>query len=849
MPDAQAGPAPAAATVDTEGINPPLGTAPGSPGTIIQTGRASVQDTTGTAVAGIGAAMPGGSVLDVIPWAGAGQAGSGTGQPPQSDYAVRPVTEGQYGFPQGAPDTAEVLGGPRGTAVVTPASPYPWLPSSTAFTGVLDTQAGGGSALISGLGTPPAYRAPSAGVAASVKDTSLTDIMGNQVTAMPLTSSAYSAFNVDTSYVGAPSAPVSLSTQVDTFTGTAASPTRYYASQQGAVPSSLVVRDTTSSQTLVSGTDYTVTSAGNGPKTSLYITFTHVVNWTAGDAVTLTYSYGTPAYFDSNLPAPASQSNVDTFALSELPVQLSSWSITTAANALTVFDVTQNVALVYNTDYTVSTVQGPYTPGGTYNEPVPATFAVTWKPTSATAKLGDTVTVTYNFTTSVPAAPGIGATTVYTDNLATITATPQALAHAGVVTPPGSVRVVDNQAGANFGKVLVLNVDYALTVTGTGATFNYSIARLAGSTNSALNDNVRVTYAAGSSAFFATGPVYSVDKGVFVPWAPPSGSVQVDYYLIQSSDLGTMYVPVSGQPEFYGQMSPSGGPSSGQPVYQTDTGTISTGTPFNLARTGVITPPEQLIVRDTTRVGQDPMQPTGTVLELNYDYTVTTTGQGPWKTYSITRLASSVNSVNGDAITVSYWYDQMGAFPLTQVADAITLVAGAAQLHNQDIATPASGLIVYDTTASKALAYGLDYTVSQVGTGPAQAMTITRVAGGPANVGATDALTVYYGYGVVLSAVFRQGLVPNQVPIYTPSGSQRATPTVGYQISIAAGNRAGLGPFSAWSDYVVPLNYSAPQPGAQGTTTAGTGTLDARNSINPIYRPDGSVKAGTGQGM
>jgi hypothetical protein len=100
---------------------------------------------------------------------------------------------------------------------------------------------------------------------------------------------------------------------------------------------------------------------------------------------------------------------------------------------------------------------------------------------------------------------------------------------------------------------------------------------------------------------------------------------------------------------------------------------------------------------------------------------------------------------------------------------------------------------------------------------------------------------------VVLATVFAQGMHANPQGFLQPSGAQRAFGP-GYQLAVAAGNRAGLGPFSTWSDYVYPLNYNAPQPGAQGSPNTGTGSLDPRNSINPIYKPDGTVKAGTGLG-
>jgi hypothetical protein len=856
MPDSQMGYSAAVSNRDTEGVYPPMGTAPGTPGGVVdQESRAAVADTTGTSVAGIGAALPGGSVTDVIPWAGSGQVtagGGATGPGPLtwSGYAVAPAREQQYGYGQGTPDTEAVYGGPKGTAPVTPLSPYPWVPVSTQLTRNLDTQDGGGSALTAGLGTPPAYRAPAATVAASVKDTTLTDILGNQVAAMPLTGGAYSALNIDTSYSGAPSAPSSLSTQVDTFTGTAASPTRYYATQQGIVPASLVIRDTTSAQTLVANTDYTLTTVLNGPKTTAYVTFTHATNWTAGDTVTLTYQYGSPQYYDSNLPPAQAQANVDTLQLSLAPAPLSSWGVTTAASALTVFDVTQNAALVYNTDYTVTTLTEPWTPGGTYAETPKTSYAINWRPQSAIAKLGDTITVAYSFSTSVPNAPLLAGATVQTDNIATFNATPAALSRTGIVTPPAALSIVNNQAGANFGKTLVLNVDYTVAITGTGPTLTYSVTRLAGSTATALNDNVRVTYSYGNAAWFSVGPLVASDKGIYVPFGPPSGTTNVDYYLIQSSDLGTQYVPASGQPALYGQPSTAGGVTSGQPVYQSDTfaGGFSASVPVTLTRTGIIMAPGQLVVRDLTSVQKDPLQPATQVLIYGYDYTVTATGVGPYLTYQIQRIATSVNSKDGDTITVGYWYDQMGAVPLTSVADAVTAAAGVATLHNADVATPPSRLIVWDTTISKALAYGLDYTATASGVTPANSVQINLITTGPAGAGLTNALVVYYSYGVMPATVFTQGLPANKAGIYTPAGSQRGIGQ-GVQLSIAAGNRAGLGPFSNWSDYVTPLNYNAAQPGAQGTITTGSVALDPRNSINPVYKPDGTVKAGTGLGM
>jgi hypothetical protein len=935
---------PAETVQDTEGVfGSPVAPSPGSPGSMqgVAEQAASNQDTTGTTVTGVpGAALPGGSTSDTIPWSGSGQLGGETGPgllQGNSGYAVNEVVPGQYGAPLGSPDTEGVYGGAKPTSTVTPSSPYPWLPTSTQLTGTLDTTISGGSDYVPSMyPSPPAYRAPSSYVAAGVKDTTLTDILGNQISAQPLTDASYAALNVDTSYIGAPAAPAPLSSQTDTFAGTAAA-TPYYASQQGIMPSTLVVTDsgqvdsktdtiavishltpsalsktgiitapsaivvtdTTTSHVLVITTDYTLTASGsgatltysiervntsvnsadgdtwtvayqyadathftpavlvlntdytvttalNGGNTSAYITLSTGSGYVAGDTVALAYSYGTPQYYDSNLPAAQNLTVTDTLQLSQVPAQLLAWNVITSAGSITVFDVTQNASLTYNTDYTVKQIIAPYTPNSTYTETPPITYAISWKPTSTTAKLGDVITATYAYSTSVPGAPGLAATTLHTDSVTSFTSTPTALSQTGIVTPPAGFSVLD----VTNGKTLVLNLDYTVTVSGTGSSLTYSVSRLAGSTNSTSTDHVTFSYYYGNTAYFTSGPVLPVNLGVQIPWTPPAGTTNVDYYFIQCSDLGTMYVPATGQPGLYGQPSPSGGADSGQPVYQVDTFTtaFSHSSPNTLTKTGILTPPGQLIVRDLSSTESDPLQPTGTVLEYGYDYTVTSSGVGPWVSYQVQRVATSVNSKDGDTITVSYWYDTMGAVPLTAIGDTVIAAAKVATLSHNDVAIPLTGLIIYDTTISKALAYGLDFTAQPSGEGPVESATITLITTGPAGAGATDHLTVYYLYGIMPTAIFTQGLLPNAAPIYTPSGTVRSIGP-GYQFAVAAGNRAGLGPFSNWSDYASPLNYNAPQPGSQGSPNNGPGYYDPANTVNPIYLPSGAVKTGTGLGV
>lgn len=820
----------AGGTVDTEAAYGGVGAAPNPNAEE----NATTTDTTGTSVSGIGAALPGGSLTD--PAMGA-QSSSETGAP-GSDYAVKPGTPGTYGWAQGTPDTEGVYGG---------GTPAAFVPQNTGLTGVLDTQAGGGGAFYPSYGTPPSYRAPVAYFAGSLKDTTLTDILGNQAAAQPLNNnSAMTAQTVDTSYIGAPAAPAALSKQVDTYTGTAASPTRYYLTQLGFIPGTLAVRDTTSSQNLVSGTDYTLTVVGNGVNTAAYVTFTHVTNWTAGDNVTLTYSYGTPQYFDSNLPAAQSFTVTDTLYLSTAGQQLSQWGVTTAAASIVVFDVTTNQSLTYNTDYTVTQVTQPFTPGESWlpQSSVPISYIITRKTTSTHSNNGDIITATYAYTSSVPGAPTMGSTTAQTDTGISFTVTPVALSKTGIVTTPGQIVVTDTTAGANLGKVQVLNVDFTLTVSGSGSSLTYSIARLAGSTHSTSGDTVSVSYNYGNAAYFTSGPVEPEIRGVDVSWGPPAGTTEVDYYLIQCSDLGTMYVPVTGEQTLTGQPSPGGQAAAADPTYQVDTFTSGFGTGLTLSQSGILTPPGQLIVKDLTSVQSDPLQPTGQVLEYGYDYTVTSTGVGPFLTYTVTRVASSVNSAASDHISVSYWWDTMGTVPLSVGSDSITLVAGTASLAHSGVQQGPAQLIVFDTTASKALAYNLDYTVTTTGDfSQNTTYSITRIAGGPANVGATDVLHVYYLYGNVLDALFTQGMTEDIPPIYNPNGTTRSFN--GYQFRVAAGNRAGLGPFSAWSDFTTPLN---PNVFSSPTYHQYPGTLDPANTVNPIYLPNGTVKSGTGLG-
>lgn len=643
--------------------------------------EASSDPTTGSTVAGIGEQGAGGSLTD--PAMGS-QSSSETGAP-GSEYAVNEVEPGALGYPLGSPDTNPVYGGD---------TPESYSPVSTAYSATLDTTAAGGSDLVPSMySSPPGYRAPSSGVAASTKDTTLTDILGNAINANPvLTDSSYAAMNVDTSYVGAPAEPTSLDTQADAFLADQPGQPDYL-SQQGIVPSSVVVTDTTTSTVLVLGTDYTLTVAGNGPSTVAYITPETGSSFTTGNNISVAYSYGDQTYWDSNPPV------------------------------------------------------------------------------------------------SVPGAP---------------------------------------------------------TITG----------------------------------------VEAVNRGAQITWEAPAGTVPIDYYLVKASDLGTMYVPVTGQPVDYGQPAPSGGAQTGQPAYQADTLTLEAAAiaapaapaPTQTTTGGTVAAGTyKAAVTYVNADGETVASAQGTVVTTTGASTITvpspaaSAGAAGWYAYVsqaggsvLTRQqAAGSPSIIGTPLVLT-------APPASSGVTAPALNTTLPTLSKSGILTPPNALIVRDITSAQqsiltsgeiaggegdplqadgqVLEYGYDYTVTEIGTGPWVQYQIA-LAEGSVNASAGDQIIVEYWWGAdpsSVSAVFTQGLVENTPVIYRPDGT---TPySQGYRFAVAAANRIGVGPYSGWSAYVVPLNYNEPQPGSEGSINVGTGSLDPANAINPIYRPDGTVKSGTGLG-
>jgi hypothetical protein len=159
------------------------------------------------------------------------------------------------------------------------------------------------------------------------------------------------------------------------------------------------------------------------------------------------------------------------------------------------------------------------------------------------------------------------------------------------------------------------------------------------------------------------------------------------------------------------------------------------------------------------------------------------------------------------------------------------------QLSQVGILTPPGQIVVKDLTTGMVLLENYDYTLTASGGGPSLTYTVSQVADST-DCAPSDSISVSYWWfaGSSIVATFTQGLVPNTALIYKPSGATYSQQ--GYQFAVAAGNRAGLSNYSAWSSYVIPLN----------TNAVPTGSLDPANTVNPIYNPAGAVQSGTGLG-
>lgn len=181
-----------------------------------------------------------------------------------------------------------------------------------------------------------------------------------------------------------------------------------------------------------------------------------------------------------------------------------------------------------------------------------------------------------------------------------------------------------------------------------------------------------------------------------------------------------------------------------------------------------------------------------TTLTVTTDYMVTTTGANHNRTYSITAVDSATVDP-GDTLTVQYLYGDATYFAT----------------HDPAAVPPAPTI---GTAVAK------DRAVRVVWTNPTLAQT--------------DDIDGY----LIQSDTMGTRYVPGGLTAFDFEQVESGVP---YKFRVAAFNERGLGQFSAWSNAVTPLNYDE----------VPTGSLDPKNTINPIYNADGTIVSGTGLGV
>lgn len=312
------------------------------------------------------------------------------------------------------------------------------------------------------------------------------------------------------------------------------------------------------------------------------------------------------------------------------------------------------------------------------------------------------------------------------------------------------------------------------------------------------------------------------------------------------------------------------GAPSGAIVSQTDTLAISTSTPAAATKTGVIGAASSLVVvnkgqiitvtgeshvlsglsaftltnNGVTDATTDVVVKKGsTTLVVGTDYTISATGSGSSRNMSITPIDSATVDA-GDTLLVTYHYGNAKYFAnatLTLTTDYTVAFTGGASTRTFTItrvntAASSNGDNVDVTYQIGNAAYwgSHDPTAAPpapvIGTAVALDRAIKVVWTNP-TLGTADDIDGY----LIMSDTGGTRYVPGGNLNYR---FENVVPGQAYTFAVAAFNEAGLSAFSAWSNSVTPLNYDE----------VPTGSLDPKNTINPVYNADGSIVAGTGLG-
>ena len=233
-----------------------------------------------------------------------------------------------------------------------------------------------------------------------------------------------------------------------------------------------------------------------------------------------------------------------------------------------------------------------------------------------------------------------------------------------------------------------------------------------------------------------------------------------------------------------------------------------------------------------------------TVLTVAVDYTIVAGGTGITRNMTITPIDSAIVN-SGDTLLVSYHYGNAAYFtPVTLVLTTDYTVTFAGGLAARTVTILRAG-------ASSAVTNG-------------DSVAITAQIGDATYWGTHDPTTVpptpVIGTAVVgdrrLKVVWTNGTMVSTSDVdgyliqsdtggtrYVPGGNlsfwfENVVPGQAYKFRVAAFNEAGLSDFSALSNAVIAANWDE----------VPTGSLDPKNTVNPIYNADGSIVAGSNLG-